>query len=99
MALKVVCAEGTIEFVSRGIDVGNRDESEVNVVVYKQGQNPEVVRIPERKDAYLAEIEYFVDCVLADRDPAIVTAQDARDSLALVLAAKQSVLEGKSIQV
>ena len=99
MALKVVCEQGTIEFVSRGIDVGNRDESAVNVMVYKQGQAPEVVGIPERKDAYLAEIEYFVDCVLKGQDPAIVTAQDARESLALVLAAKRSVLERQSIRV
>lgn len=99
MALRIVCEHGTIEFTSRGIDVESRAESDNQVVVYKAGGEREVVPIPERKDAYLAEIEYFLDCVAGDVEPSLVTAEDARNSLALVLAARRSALEGRAIDL
>ena len=44
-------------------------------------EHPEV----EKSDGYTNEIEYFLNCVKEGRKPEIVTPQDARNTLALVL--------------
>lgn len=51
------------------------------------GEHPAV----DGQDAYANELRYFVDCVLQGTQPTRCTAQQARDSVALVLRAKQSV--------
>lgn len=99
MMLRVICEHGTIEFLSQGIEVENRDQSQVQIVVYKPDEEQEIIEITDRKDAYLAEIEYFVDCVIENRNPEVVTPEDARASLKLVLAAQESVRAKKVVNV
>ena len=48
---------------------------------------------------YFNEIKYFVDCILAGKKPAIVTPQDARDSLETVLAEMESTKTGQSVSL
>lgn len=45
------------------------------------------------------EISYFVRCVAQDRTPDVVTLEDAREALKVVLAAEKSAKEGKVVTV
>ncbi|HCG77184.1 MAG: hypothetical protein COZ37_06085 [bacterium (Candidatus Ratteibacteria) CG_4_10_14_3_um_filter_41_18] len=48
---------------------------------------------------YYSEIEYFVECVGTKKKPSIVTPENARDSLALVLKEKESAEKGEKISL
>lgn len=50
------------------------------------------------KDAYLAEMEHFVDCVVNDRQPR-VTGQDGLQALAMVLGVNESLRTGQSVNI
>jgi myo-inositol 2-dehydrogenase / D-chiro-inositol 1-dehydrogenase len=50
------------------------------------------------RDAYIAELADFADCVRADRAPA-VTGQDARAALSIARAAIQSVITGSPVRI
>jgi UDP-N-acetylglucosamine 3-dehydrogenase len=45
------------------------------------------------------EIQYFVDCVIAGRPPAIVTPREAREAVAAVLAAERSAETGRVVKL
>ncbi len=44
------------------------------------------------------EVEHFFDCVMNDKTP-LVTGEDARQSLEVMLAAEKSISEGRIIQL
>ena len=44
------------------------------------------------------EVEHFFDCVLNDKTP-LVTGEDGRRSLEVMLAAEKSIAEGKKINL
>ena len=50
------------------------------------------------RDAYIAELADFADCVRAGRTPA-VTGQDARAALSIARAAIQSVVTGIPVRI
>ncbi|MEM6528448.1 MAG: Gfo/Idh/MocA family oxidoreductase, partial [Chloroflexota bacterium] len=66
----------------------------------KQGVTHDVVPgFPQRfADAYTAQIEHFVECLLEDKDP-VVTPADARAALQATLAATISQHEGRIVYV
>ena len=50
------------------------------------------------KDAYLAEMEHFVDCILRDQAPS-VTGADGLKALEMVVAANESVRLGRPVEL
>lgn len=50
------------------------------------------------KDAYLAEMEHFVECVEQDKEPS-VTGQDGRKAVEMVVAVNQSLKTGMPVQI
>lgn len=99
MGLRAVGEQGTIEFSFKaGFNLEERASAANAVVLYKEGQAPEVLDVVQ-KDGYLHEIEYFVNCVKNDVQPAIVTPEESREVLQLVLALKTSLESGQVIQV
>lgn len=100
MFLRVTCEDGSIEFQFKaGVNIEKRNEAKPQVILYREGAEPEMLDVPEGKDAYLAEIEYFLDCIENDQEPAVVTPQDARDSLKVVLAARDSVEKNRCVEL
>lgn len=81
------------------LQIGYLRETAVNVLT-KQGLNHDVVPwFPERfGDAYTAQIEHFVDCLVQDKAPN-VTPEDARAALQASLAAELSRTSGQVINV
>jgi predicted dehydrogenase len=54
---------------------------------------------PRRKEAFQAQLQHAVDCVRDGRESDIISAQNARTSLAVCLHEKQSALSGKVVNV
>ncbi len=50
------------------------------------------------EDAYVAELQHFVECVANDEEPQ-VTGEDGRRALEIALAAERSVSEGCSVHI
>ncbi|MHB9036422.1 MAG: Gfo/Idh/MocA family oxidoreductase [Armatimonadota bacterium] len=50
------------------------------------------------KDAYLAEMEHFIDCIVNDKEPR-VTGADGLNAVRAVVAANQSVISGMPVEV
>ena len=87
---------GCIEFDFRaGENLEDRENAIDRMVLFKNNEYFEIESDP--KDAYLAEIEYFVKCVAEDRDPEIATLDDARAALALALACIESADTGSPV--
>ncbi|MDY0092855.1 MAG: Gfo/Idh/MocA family oxidoreductase [Candidatus Vecturithrix sp.] len=99
MSLRAVGEQGTIEFSFKaGFNVEERASAANAVVLYQEGKSPEILDIVQ-KDGYLHEIEYFVNCVKNDVQPAIVTPEQSREVLQLVLALKKSLESGNVVRV
>jgi predicted dehydrogenase len=52
-----------------------------------------------KDDGYVAELKHFVDCIAKGKGSDVVTAQDARNALAVCLAEVRSVRTGKAVKV
>ena len=99
MGFRAVGTKGTADFALRaGFNLEDRESAINRLILYKQDGTPEEV-VTDRKDAYANQVEYFVGCVERDEYPEVVTPQDSRDVLGIVLAIKQSLEEGKIIRL
>jgi hypothetical protein len=87
MAFHAVFAKGALIYSSKNQPL----------IRYEEGQPPALVNVPQPKTGdvqaggnisslggYYNELKYFVDCLKAGRAPETATAEDARDTLALV---------------
>jgi len=86
MAFWALFEKGAIEFNSLNCQM----------TVYEKGRAPLKPRLP-KDDAYLREIQYFINCIEKDRPPSIVTPKDAREALRITLAEINSVEKGKPV--
>ena len=68
------------------------------LTVYPEDGKPFSPKLPS-KTGYEAEIEYFLGMVEGRRQKAILTAKDARDSIALLEAERRSAKSGKKVQI
>jgi len=50
------------------------------------------------RDAYLKEIQHFIDCILEDKEP-IVTGEDGKKAVEVAIAATKSILEGRPVNL
>ncbi len=97
MSLRAVGDQGTVDFnFSAGFNLEERDTAVNNLVLYRKEHSPEVVDV-EQKDAYLNEIEYFVDCVKNDKNPKVVTPEQSKEVLEIVHTIKDSLENGEVI--
>jgi predicted dehydrogenase len=72
MEYTVVCEEGTIEYSSAGTPP----------TLYRANGEKESLTVPE-KDAYQAELEYFLDCCINGRKPEFCPPQESAASVKL----------------
>ena len=78
--------------------VDQRAAARTNLVLYRAGAEPEFVAAPA-EDGYLAEIRYFAECLLEDREPRVGTLAEAREVLTIVLAARHSLETGAVVSL
>ncbi len=82
----------------QAVDRGAAATAGGQLVVYRPGQPPEYPTLAA-KDPYMAEVEYFVGCVERGRPPTIATLAEARQVLAIALAARRSLESGEVIEL
>jgi UDP-N-acetylglucosamine 3-dehydrogenase len=82
--LRVICENGCVEYTNR---------AERPVTVFEPGQEPQSPEI-SAGDPFLDEIRHFIGCVERNERPTIVRPEEALHSLAIVLAARESLDRG-----
>jgi len=93
MRMRVLGTKGTLEFsYTAGENIG--PESASLLIWYRPGEKSEKVKV-ENDDPYGKEIEYFVKCISARKDPEIVSEQSVMQVLASVIAAKEALTKGE----
>ncbi|NPV53595.1 MAG: Gfo/Idh/MocA family oxidoreductase [Firmicutes bacterium] len=97
--LRIVCEKGCVDFQARaGVNIEAREAAKPALAVHKRGEKVRYPEVPSR-DAYLAEIEYFIKCIETNTPPSMVTPQDAVTALKVALAARTSVETGAVVNV
>lgn len=91
--VELLCENGVLQ-------IGSIEENEISVIK-RAGEKVSGVFKSWRsrfKDAYLAEMEHFVECVIEDKEPS-VTGEDGLRAVKAVVAANQSIITGKPIKI
>jgi predicted dehydrogenase len=99
MSFRLAGESGAVDFRLGGVaQVDERAAAQTTLMLYRAGAAPERLPAPA-EDGYTAEIRYFVDCLLGDRQPAVATLAEARAVLSIVMAARQSLETGAVIDL
>ena len=94
---RLVGTQGCVEYRFRvGGQVDQRDVATTEFTLYRPDQPPESPLCSDQ-DPYLAEIEYFVDCVMQGKHPEVATLEEARAVLQIALAAQESLEHGRVV--
>jgi predicted dehydrogenase len=98
-SLQVLCETGAVEYDfragGRSVEMG----AGVNALtLYSNEGDPQVLEVAQ-KDPYLAEIEYFVECVQSGAPASRATPAEARLALRLALAARESLESGSTVTI
>ena len=99
MLFRLLGSKATAEYRFRVLgQVAERAQAETELMLYRPGKPAEAVPSSD-KDAYLTEIEYWVGCLTSKRPPELATLREARDVLAIALAARQSAETGEPVRM
>jgi len=91
MRYTVVFDKATVDF-----DIGREGRA---LLLHKKGaKQAEVIKLP-KTNGWEAEIDYFLTCIEKGKAPRIATANDGRDSVALVHAEWESIRKRKVVKV
>ena len=97
MSFRAVGSEGTINYnFVAGFNLENVGGATRNTVYFKNGQEPDVLKI-EEYDAYQKEIEYFADCIINDNPIEVVSPEDSKDVLTVIQAIQKSLETGELV--
>ncbi len=99
MLFRLFGSEATVEYRFRVLgQVGERAQAERELQLYRPGKPAESIPTAD-KDAYFNELEYFVSCLAAGRQPEIATLPEAREVLRVALSARQSLETGETVPI
>ena len=94
MSFRLTGETGCLDFQFGGVaQVDQRAAAQSHLTLYRTGAAPEFP-VPPAEDGYRAEIRYFTQCLLENREPTVATLAEAREVIAIALAAKQSLETG-----
>lgn len=69
------------------------------LTVYTYDHESKIIPELSGDDGYYNEIEYFLDCIAADKKPAVTTPLQSREAVAIALAERQAVLTGRPVDL
>jgi len=69
-----------------------------DIWLYPQEGEMQKIR-PDRPEAFTAQLQHAVDCVVSGQESELINATSARRALAVVLKEQESVITGQSVQV
>ncbi len=95
--LQVLCESGAMEYLfragGRSVEMGGGQNE---LTLYPNSGDPQIIAV-EQKDPYLAEVEYFVECVNNGDSADRATPADARVALQVALAAREAIETNSTI--
>jgi predicted dehydrogenase len=95
--LQVLGSDGFIEYDFRAGGRSVEEEGGTNeLLLFPNDGNPEKLEVTQL-DPYLAEIEYFVECIRAGKPATRATPADARLALDTALAARESIETNRTV--
>jgi UDP-N-acetylglucosamine 3-dehydrogenase len=95
MSLRASGSESTIDFrFAAGHNLENMESSQSHLMHYNNGETPTPVKV-KVKDPYLEELEYFIECIVNDRQPEVVTPEESKEVISLIAAIKKSLETGE----
>ena len=97
--LKLVCERGVIEYHFRAGGASFEQGKPVSYLLLHEEGNPSQPIPFDAGDGYYNELAYFMECVVKDTLPSLVTPQDARLAVQTALACRQSLEQGQTIQL
>lgn len=98
MALRILCENGTIEWILRaGKNIEERAQKN-KLIIYKPDGSVIEPDIDE-EDPYYMQCKYFIDCIDNNRPIENATFEEGRDALELALAATKAAKTGKTVKV
>ena len=100
MSMRLVGESKTAEYsMVAGFNLEEVSSSKRNLLVFENGKSPEKVNIDVSKDAYQTQLDYFAKCVENDEMLTIITPQQSREVVKIMLTIMESVKTGKVIYV
>ncbi len=105
MSFRVIGKDATVEWSTtndKGLmlypQTGEGNPEKIEVDSPSVGLDAKVGNLSDL-GGYFNELQYFVNCIKEDTDPKIVTAEDARNSVKLILCEEESLKTGKTVIV
>ena len=100
MSFRIVGEAKTAEYsMVAGFNIEDISSSTRRLFIYENGKNPTRAEIDESLDAYQAELDYFAGSVLNDKSLEIITPEDSREVLRIMLAIKESIETGSVVEL
>jgi predicted dehydrogenase len=97
--LQVLGSEGFIEYDFQAVGRSVEETGGTNTLeLFPNEGDPKTLEI-EQRDPYLAEIEYFVECIRSGQPATRATPADARLALDTALAARESIETNRTVPI
>jgi predicted dehydrogenase len=94
MVLRILCENGVIDWIFRaGKNVEERLQKS-NLIIYRRDGSTQIIEV-EQKDAFLAECEYFINCIDKNIPLENSTMEDGKKDLELAIIATESAKQKK----
>lgn len=98
MVLRILCEKGTVEWIFRaGKNIEERSQ-QAKIKIYKNDDLIEILEA-ENKDAFLAELSYFIECIEKNKPIKNANFEDGRASLEVALATVKSAKEQSVVKL
>ena len=97
MTLRLLGEKGFVEYLCQGEQTDLGVPAKNDLIVYPCGKPAWYQRDCPGKEAYLAEIEYFVNCLEHDIEPELATLAEAHTVLQIAMAVRRSLETGQVI--
>ncbi len=99
MSLRVVGETKTVDYqMVAGFNLEDVSSAKRAAMQYEKGKDPVKLDIVE-SDAYQNELEYFVDCIEENKPFEVITPEDSRHVIQVILAIKESLETGKVVEL
>jgi predicted dehydrogenase len=100
MSLRVVGETKTAEYaMDAGFNLENISSSRRDLFIYENGKLPRKENIDVTEDAYQTELDYFTKCVENNEPTTIITPEQSREVIRVILAVQQSIETKKAIDL
>jgi len=99
MSFRIVGEAKTAEYtMSAGFNLEDIESSRRDLHVFENSKQPRRVNIDTGEDAYRSELEYFAGCVESNKPPAIITPEQSREVIGIMLAIQKSLETGRAVE-